>query len=139
MLKKLLAVLVQSEQSKQRELMRAAVVRNNRIAEILENMITSGRYNGHYMCIDLRLELHQGRLNFHEFLMTKQCIDAALGDHGTLMGYLRNYYHDDTFITDAFQCFETIDQFERRIICSNWYWGFIRKLRHQAKIIEQNI
>lgn len=48
---------------------------------------------------------------------------------------LFSHLHECEKVTDIYQ----MDPFERRIICSNWYWGLIRRCREQADFLEDKM
>lgn len=132
-MKKLFAAFFPSEQSREKARLQAELARKNRIADVLESMIVSGRYTGNYMCHTLKHAYRDGVITEADLTITSNHVLACLNYDGTAcgfvsayLGYYYPYYRDTLNKSTMF-----VTHFERRIILSNYYWRMIRLLRGQ--------
>ena len=99
-------------------------------ANLIEEVLVSGRYMedggaNRYMC--LLLDDFHGQCT-PGLGVAKQRIMNQLKDCVALVTHLRNTGDLD----------EDADDFEIRIVCSNWYWALIRKHRKIAAKLEKH-
>jgi hypothetical protein len=111
--------------------------RDLRIANTLESMIVSGRYDGSFMCPTMYRAVHDGVLTEPERFEAVQFIESAMYPNGTMACQVLDQRHSDEWIQEELPKTMRLGSqmsFERRIIMSNHYWGLIRHLRNNARL-----
>jgi hypothetical protein len=97
------------------------------IANSIERAIVKGSYgDSPFMCEAI---LKTPDLSYDDGMITRQAIMKTIAPHWFLMDKLVQEGQLDMGACD----------FETRIVCSNWYWGYIRRLRKEADRIELTI
>jgi hypothetical protein len=114
-----------------------AIDRDLRIANTLESMIVSGRYDGSFMCPTLHNAVRDGLLSEQDRFEAVQVIESQMYPNGTMACQVFELQNKDEWIQEELHKTMGLHRdvtFERRIILSNHYWGIIRHLRNNARL-----